>query len=93
MERSTAETLAILAFSFLLADDTRRARFLDLTGVDPDDLRAAITQPEFQAAILDHVSADERILMAFAADADIDPGDVEAARTALGGHRWERDSA
>jgi hypothetical protein len=93
MERNTAETLAILAFSFLLADDARRARFLDLTGVDPDDLRAAIARPEFQAAILDHVSADERILMAFADDAGIAPGDVEEARTALAGRRWERDSA
>jgi hypothetical protein len=93
MDRNAAETLAIMAFSFLLEDDERRRRFLDLTGTNPDDLRTAIIEPAFQGAILDYLGADERILTAFATHADIDPADVERASTALSGRRWERDGA
>jgi hypothetical protein len=93
MDRNTAETLAIMAFSFLMEDDERRRRFLDLTGTDPDQLREAVAQPEFQGAILDYLGTDERILTAFATGADIDPADIERARTALAGRRWERDGA
>ena len=93
MDRNTAETMAIMAFSFLIEDDERRDRFLALTGTQPDQLRAAIGQPSFQGAILDYLGTDERVLTAFAASAAIDPGDIERARTALAGRRWERDGA
>ncbi len=93
MHRDAAETLAILAFSFLLEDDARRDRFLALTGVDPADLRAAVTRAEFQGAVLDYLSGDEDILAAFAAQAGIAPQEVERARAVLVGPRWERDGA
>lgn len=93
MDRNTAETLAIMAFSFLMEDDERRRRFLDLTGTHPDQLREAIVRAEFQAAILDYLGTDERILAAFATGADLDPADIERARTTLAGRRWERDGA
>ncbi|MGD9845680.1 MAG: DUF3572 family protein, partial [Variibacter sp.] len=90
---NTAETLAIMAFSFLMEDDERRRRFLDLTGTHPDQLREALVRAEFQAAILDYLGTDERILAAFATGADLDPADIERARTTLAGRRWERDGA
>jgi hypothetical protein len=93
MDRNTAETMAIMAFSFLMEDDERRRRFLDLTGTHPDHLREAIVEPQFQGAILDYLGTDERLLTAFAAGADLDPADIERAHTALAGGRWERDSA
>ncbi|MGE0524561.1 MAG: DUF3572 family protein [Variibacter sp.] len=93
MDRNTAETLAIMAFSFLMEDDERRRRFLDLTGTHPDQLREALVRAEFQAAILDYLGTDERILAAFATGADLDPADIERARTTLAGRRWERDGA
>jgi hypothetical protein len=93
MDRNTAETMAIMAFSFLMEDDERRRRFLDVTGIHPDQLREAIVEPQFQGAILDYLGTDERTLTAFAAGAGLDPGDIERARTALAGSRWERDGA
>jgi hypothetical protein len=93
MDRNTAETMAIMAFSFLMEDDERRRRFFDFTGIHPDQLREAIVEPQFQGAILDYLGTDERTLTAFAAGAGLDPGDIERARTALAGSRWERDGA
>jgi hypothetical protein len=42
--------------------------------------------------VLDHIVADERLLLAFAAENDIDPEAVMGARDALAGPHWERDT-
>jgi hypothetical protein len=40
--------------------------------------------------VLDYFSSDENLLIAFAKSQDIDPGEIERARAALGAV-WERD--
>jgi hypothetical protein len=40
--------------------------------------------------VLEHMLADESLLVAFADSAGINPADIARARGALGGH-WERD--
>ena len=62
-----AETMAIAALGFLAAEPERLARFLALSGLGPHNLRQAATSPGFLAAVLDHLAADERLLVAFAA--------------------------
>jgi Protein of unknown function (DUF3572) len=42
--------------------------------------------------VLDHIVSDERLLLAFAAENDIDPETVMRARDALVGPHWERDT-
>lgn len=64
-------------------------RFLALTGVDPGDVRALSQESGFQLALLDHVAADEPLLLAFAADQELDPEQILAARRALGGGAFE----
>lgn len=80
-----AEELAIEALAFLAGEPERLDRFLGLTGLDHASIRSAATQPGFLAAVLDHVTADEALLLAFAAQAQQPPESIAAARERLAG--------
>jgi hypothetical protein len=92
LAREVAEALAIQALSFIAGDGERLGRFLAITGIGPGEIRAAAREPHFLSGVLDHIAGDERLLLAFAADASLDPGDVAKARAILGGPGWERDA-
>lgn len=81
--REAATELAIAALTFLAGDAERLGRFLALTGIAPASLRAAAREPGFLLGVLDHVAADEDLLVAFAKENSIDPPDVLQARDAL----------
>jgi len=83
--REAAESLAIQALSFIAAEPERLGRFLAISGIGPDQIRAAAREPLFLAGVLDHIASDERLLVAFAAEIGVDPSVVARARTALGG--------
>lgn len=83
--RETAENLAILALSFIAAAPDRLAGFLNMTGIAAEDIRAAAREPRFLAGVLEHMLGNEGLLIAFAADAGIDPAEVGSASAALGG--------
>jgi hypothetical protein len=82
-----AEILAVAALSFLAGDPERLGRFLAITGIEAQDLRAAAGTPGFLPGVLDHLIGDESLLLDFAAHQGIDPSDVPAARAVLPGHR------
>ena len=86
--RQHAELLAIQALEFLAADGERLERFLMASGIGLQQLRNAAAEPEFLAGILDHLGAEEALLLAFAQHAGIDPADVARARRALPGASW-----
>ncbi|MFM7029176.1 MAG: DUF3572 family protein [Chakrabartia sp.] len=44
-------TVAIAALGWVLADDARAQRFLDLTGFSPDDLRLRLLEPGLHDAV------------------------------------------
>ena len=88
--RAAAEQLAIAALGFIADEPERLGRFLAMTGLGPDSLRNAAREPHFLAGVLDHVAADETLLVAFAAQHEVDPDAVMRARDELGG-LWERD--
>ena len=83
MTREWAESVAIEALSFIASEPERLGRFLALTGIGPESLRAAAREADFLAGVLDHVANDEALLLAFAEDARIDPETVARARAAL----------
>jgi hypothetical protein len=85
------EDVAIAALAFIAEEPERLGRFLALSGLGPDSLRAAAGQPDFLAGVLDHVLGDETLLLAFAQHAEIKPEAVTRAHRALTGGRWERD--
>lgn len=87
----TAEILAIQALAFLASDGERLGRFLELTGLGPDDIRAAASEPHFLAAVLDHIAGYEPLLRDFVAETNVDPLSIAPARAALGSKDWERE--
>jgi hypothetical protein len=87
--RETAETLALQALGWLAADDGRLARFLNLTGIDPQHLRQRLSDPATLAGILDFLLADEPMLLDFCAGEGIDPQVLATARRLLPG--WQED--
>ena len=89
--QAAAEELAIAALSFIAGEPEQLGRFLAMTGIGPDLLRDAAREPRFLAGVLDHVAADEALLLAFAAANEIDPEAVMRARDVLAGEPWERD--
>jgi hypothetical protein len=91
--REAAELLAVEALAYLAGEPERLGRFLALTGILPDTIRAAARDPGFLAAVLDHIAGDERLLVAFAGERGCDPAEVARARKALSGPDWDRGSA
>ncbi len=90
--RKAAEALAIQALTFIAADADRLGRFLAVSGIGPDRIRAAAAEPNFLAGVLDYLAGDEKLLLAFAGDAGIDAAAVAAARSALADSIWQRDT-
>ena len=63
--KEAAEALCLRALSFLVEDPERLSRFLALTGLGPEELRARASDPALLGGVLDHLLADERLLLAF----------------------------
>jgi hypothetical protein len=85
-----AETLAVQALAFIAEDDSRLGSFVAATGIAPQSMREAAREPNFLAGVLEHILAEENLLIAFANGAGIDPAAVARAHQALG-TVWERD--
>ena len=83
MSVDRAEALAIAALGYLAEDAETLARFLTATGLGPETLRQAAAAPGFLAAVLEHLLADETLLMVFAERQRIRPTMIAAARHAL----------
>ena len=91
LNREGAEHLAIQALTFIAEDPDQLGRFLAMTGIDPDSLRAAAAEPGFLAGVLEYVLGNEADLLAFAERAGLPPAEVGRARELLAGPGWERD--
>ncbi|MBX6425837.1 MAG: DUF3572 domain-containing protein [Variibacter sp.] len=92
-QQQRAELLAVEALGFIAADAERLGRFLVLTGLEPATVRTAARDPAFLAAVLDHIVGDEALLLAFARDSGLDPGEIVRGCRILRGPDWERDTA
>ena len=77
------------ALVFIAGDAERLERFLALSGIEPAAIREAAQEPGFLLGVLEHVLSDERLTLAFAADAGIAPDQVGAARATLSSERAE----
>ena len=83
--REWAETVAIQALAFLAEEPERLDRFLALTGIAVESLRAAAGEPNFLLGVLDHLAGDEALLQAFAEASELAPDAVVKARDMLAG--------
>ncbi|RVQ69693.1 DUF3572 family protein [Croceicoccus ponticola] len=82
-------TVALMALSWILQDQTLAERFLDLTGLLPDDLRAGLDRREIQSAILEFLAGNDADLVAAADGLGLAPERIVAARDNLTGRTFE----
>jgi hypothetical protein len=88
--QQTAEMLAVRALAFIAEDEDRLGGFLASTGLALQSIRDSAREPDFLAGVLEHMLADENLVIAFADSVGIDPAEVARARHMLG-KVWERD--
>jgi Protein of unknown function (DUF3572) len=82
--------LAIQALAFIAEDEHRLGGFIASSGIAVQSIRDAARDPHFLVGVLEHMLADEDLLIAFAHSAGFDPAEVARARQRLG-KVWERD--
>jgi hypothetical protein len=76
-------TVALRALAWVLSDTARAGRFVALTGLTPEALRAMAGQPATHRAVLDYLCAHEPDLVAAAGARALAPADLAAARERL----------
>jgi hypothetical protein len=89
--RKIAQNLAIEALGLMAGDPERLGAFLAATGTGPEMIRQAAGDPAFLSGVLDHVVADEPLLIAVAEHVGVAPQDVEHAQAVLSGRPWRRE--
>jgi hypothetical protein len=85
MQSSAAQTLALNALTHIAGDAEILARFLQISGLEPDDLRQRAGDPELLAAVIDFLLSDETLCTGFLAAEGLDAKALHAARRALPG--------
>ncbi len=81
--RPEAGVLSLAALGWLLEDADRAQRFLSLTGLDPDTLRAAVGETNTQIAVLEFLAGHEPDLVRAAEALALAPEDLIAALNEL----------
>jgi hypothetical protein len=85
LRQESAEALALQALGWLASDDGRLGGFLAASGLSPAALTRRAEDGQVLAGVLDHLLADEALLLACAADLELRPEDFAPARSALPG--------
>ena len=80
---TNAEALALQALVWTLGEESRARRLLELTGLDPAELRRRAGEAVVLAATLSVLESYEPDLVACAAALDIGPEQLVAARATL----------
>jgi hypothetical protein len=81
----SAPTLALAALGWVLQDDERADRYLELTGLDPESLRAGLGDPKVLGSALDFLANHEPDLLRAAEALAVTPEELIAARKDLSG--------
>ncbi|MBV7265797.1 DUF3572 domain-containing protein [Erythrobacter ani] len=79
----SASTLALAALGWVLEDSDRAERFLSLTGLDPDALRAGLGNPAILAAPLEFLVNHEPDLIRAAEALAVTPEELVSAHQEL----------
>ena len=79
MASAPAEETAAAVLAWLAGEPDMLQRFLDLSGVGPEQIRTAINDQGFMAGMIDFVMSHEPTLLAFCEATDIKPETVAAA--------------
>jgi hypothetical protein len=82
-EETAPEMLALAALGWLLGEPDRAQRYLDLTGLDADGLRASLDNPAVLASALDFLANHEPDLLSAAEALAVAPEALIAASEEL----------
>lgn len=85
LSSEAAETLALQALAWLVANDDLRPVFMGATGAAEADLRAAAGSPELLGAVLDFLMMDDAWVVGFCDAAGVAYEQPMMARAALPG--------
>ncbi|MDZ4137904.1 MAG: DUF3572 domain-containing protein [Erythrobacter sp.] len=77
------QALALAALGWVLEGEDRAARYLDLTGLDPDTLRAGLGDPAILASAIEFLTNHEPDLIRAAEALAVTPEELVAAKDAL----------
>jgi hypothetical protein len=77
------EALALAALGWVLTSEERAERFLALTGLTPDELRAGLGERSVMAAVLEFLAQYEPDMLAAAAALGVEPQVLANARDRL----------
>jgi len=82
-----AEVIALKALGFLASEPERLRRFMDLSGLSLDAIRAGAGKGDagFLAGVLDHLLGDQTLLLLFAEAEGVTPDHIGRLRRHLPG--------
>ncbi|PAX07582.1 DUF3572 domain-containing protein [Sphingomonas lenta] len=83
-----ATALGLKALVWTLSEPDRAQRLLDVTGLDPADLRARAGEPAVLSAVLGFLEAHQPDLLACAEELEVKPEALVRAHEELEGPRW-----
>ncbi|MFT3808421.1 MAG: DUF3572 domain-containing protein [Micropepsaceae bacterium] len=84
LPKRNAETIALEALGFIAADDAELGRFLGISGLSIDDLRASAGSSRTLLAVMEYVMGHEPTARAFAESQGYRPEDLANAAYRLG---------
>jgi hypothetical protein len=85
MRASAAQTLALRALTWAAVEGDVLGKFLAVSGLELDDLRARAADPELLAAFLDFVLTEDRMVEALCSAEGLRVAQLHEARRALAG--------
>ncbi|WP_262266274.1 DUF3572 domain-containing protein [Microvirga yunnanensis] len=77
--RGDAESIAIQVLNFIVADVDRIIQFLNVTGLQPETIRASAQSSQFLLGVLEYVAKDDELLKAIDQGLKIRPTAILAA--------------
>ena len=78
-----AETLALKALEFILADNSLQGEFLSASGLSPKDIHESIQKIDFLGGVLDFLLEQETDLIRFCEEYKLDHEAPKTARASL----------
>jgi hypothetical protein len=80
-----AEILALQALAFIASDEELLSRFIALTGMNVDGLKAAAAETGTLIAVMDFIMFDDSLIVRFAEFVNLSPDIAGQIRYALAG--------
>ena len=77
--RGDAESVGIQVLNFSVSDVDRIIQFLNVTGLQPETIRASSTSSHFLLGVLEYVAKDDELLKAIDQELKIRPAAIFAA--------------